>query len=145
MKIAKIRLQQETDKSFIFHHETYPFAPWHHHPEYELVLILKGKGKRMVGDNVDRFEENEVVFTGPYLPHQWLCDDDHSMGNENRPEEAYVIQFVYNFLGESFFGIPENDSLKKFLMESVRGYEIFGRSRERIYCNSDFTVSFNVC
>jgi len=38
MKIAKLRLQEQTDKSFIVHNEFYPFAPWHHHPEYELVF-----------------------------------------------------------------------------------------------------------
>ena len=74
MKIANLRLNQQSDNSFIVHHEKYPFAPWHHHPEYELVFILKGKGKRMVGDNVDRFKENDLIFTGPFLPHQWLCD-----------------------------------------------------------------------
>lgn len=130
MKIAKIRLPQETDKSFIFHHEKYPFAPWHHHPEFELVLSFKGKGKRMVGDNVDRFEENTVVFTGPFLPHQWICDVDPNDPGIHT-EEAYVIQFVYDFLGEGFFEIPENVSLKKFLAESVRGYEIYGNAREK--------------
>jgi AraC-like DNA-binding protein len=129
MKIAKLRLQRESDKSFIFHHEKYPFAPWHNHPEYELVLSLKGKGRRMVGDSIERFEENELVFTGPFLPHQWLCDIDNTNDNS---EEAYVIQFVYNFLGDNFFDIPENASLKKFLFESVQGYKFFGKTRERI-------------
>jgi AraC-like DNA-binding protein len=132
MKIAKLRLQQETDKSFIFHHEKHPFTPWHHHPEYELVFILKGKGKRMVGDNVDRFEEKDLIFAGPFLPHQWLCDENHSSNPPEYEEEAYVIQFLYDFLGEHFFNIPENASLKKFLVESVRGYEIYGKSREKI-------------
>jgi AraC-like DNA-binding protein len=132
MKIAKLRLHQETDKSFIFHHEKYPFAPWHHHPEYEMVLSYKGKGRRMVGDSVDRYEENEVVFTGPFLPHQWICDADNIPDVEKNSEEAYVIQFVYDFLGENFFELPENASLKKFLLESVRGYKIYGKSRDRI-------------
>jgi hypothetical protein len=27
-------------------------TPWHFHPEYELVLVLKSRGHRMVGDHI---------------------------------------------------------------------------------------------
>lgn len=127
MKIAKLSLHQDEDKSFIVHSEVFPFAPFHHHPEYELVLILKGKGKRMVGDNVDRFEENDLIFTGPFLPHQWICDE-----NEAHDSNAFVIQFTYDFLGEKFFEVPENSSLKKFLHDSVRGYNFSGKTKQQI-------------
>jgi len=132
MKIAKIRLVQEPNKSFIVHNEHSPFAPWHHHPEYELVLILKGKGRRMVGDHVDRYEENDLIFTGPFLPHQWICDSERSENNDGLQDEAFVIQFVYDFLGDKFFEIPENTALKKFLSESTRGYEFYGESKRQI-------------
>ena len=128
MKIAKIRLLQEPCKSFIVHHEKSPFSPWHHHPEYELVLILKGKGRRMVGDHVDRFEENDLIFTGPYLPHQWICDEN----SDSSQNEAFVIQFVHDFIGEKFFEAPENATLKKILYESSRGYEFYGKSKTEI-------------
>ena len=132
MKIAKIRLLQQPNKSFIVHNERSPFAPWHHHPEYELVLILRGKGRRMVGDNVDRFEENDLVFTGPFLPHQWICDNENSENIENLQNEAFVIQFVLGFLGDKFFELPENTLLKKFLCKSSRGYEFYGKSKREI-------------
>ncbi len=132
MKIAKIRLLQQPNKSFIVHNERSPFAPWHHHPEYELVLILKGKGRRMVGDHVDRFEENDLVFIGPFLPHQWICDNENSENIENLQNEAFVIQFVYDFLGDKFFELPENTSLKRFLRESSRGYKFYGKSKSDI-------------
>ncbi len=132
MKIAQLRLQQETDKSFIVHNEFHPFAPWHHHPEYELVLVLKGKGKRMVGDNVDRFREHDLIFTGPFLPHQWLPDVCHPEHPDNHEERCFVIQFLYDFLGEKFFEVPENASLKKFLIGSSRGCIFYGEARRKI-------------
>jgi AraC-like DNA-binding protein len=132
MKIAKLRLQQQTDKSFIVHHEHYPFAPWHHHPEYELVLLLKGKGRRMVGDNVDRFSEHDLIFTGPFLPHQWI-PDAYSPGHPDyNQERAFVIQFVDDFLGERFFEVPENEALKKFLSKSARGCKFYGVAKKKI-------------
>ena len=30
-------------------------APWHFHPEYELTYIVKGKGMRYVGNNIQKF------------------------------------------------------------------------------------------
>lgn len=132
MKIATIRLLQEPNKSFIVHNERSPFAPWHHHPEYELVLIIKGRGRRMVGDHVDRFEENDLIFTGPYLPHQWICDSENSEIPESLQNEAFVIQFVHDFLGDKFFEIPEHTLLKKILRESSRGYQFYGKSKSDI-------------
>ena len=132
MKVSDIRLHQEPYKSFIVHHEKQPFTPWHHHPEYELVLILKGKGKRMVGDNVSPFEKNDLIFLGPYLPHQWVCDVDTNNKSDGPEDEAFVIQFSYDFLGTKFFEIPENSLLKRFLLESSRGYEFYGKTKEHI-------------
>ena len=132
MKIAQLRLQQETNKSFIVHHEVSPFAPWHHHPEYELVLQMKGRGKRMVGDNVDRFVEHDLIFIGPYLPHQWVPDQYYPGNPENYQERAFVIQFLHDFLGERFFDLPENVTLKKFLSGSLRGCKFHGEAKEKI-------------
>jgi len=132
MKVAKIRLRQEPYKSFIVHHEKDPFTPWHYHPEYELVLIIKGKGKRVIGDNVSRFEKNDLIFMGPYLPHQWICDVQNADPVKGPDDEAFVIQFEYDFLGSKFFEVPENVCLKRFLIDSVRGFEFYGDTKIQI-------------
>lgn len=132
MKIAKLRLIKEPNRSFIIHRETDPFTPWHHHPEYELVLIIKGRGKRLVGDHIDRFEEGDLVLLGPYLPHAWVIDIEEGKDIRDLDDEAFVIQFSYDFLGDRFFEIPEFTSLKKFLLRSERGYEFYGDVKFRI-------------
>jgi AraC-like DNA-binding protein len=132
MKVAKVRLLQEPDKSYIYYKENNPFTPWHHHPEYELCLITKGKGKRMVGDNIDRFEDNDLVFIGSYTPHECLCDPEYFDHPDGFQGEGIVIQFVYNFLGEDFFKIPENSNLNKFILEATRGYLFFGNTKKRL-------------
>lgn len=132
MKVSKIRLLQEPNKSFIVYKETKPFSKWHHHPEYELVLITKGKGRRMVGDHFDRFEENDLVLMGPYTPHEWMCDTEYFEPNGGFLGEGIVIQFLPDFLGDKFFEIPENLTLNNFFKESSRGIEILGESKEKI-------------
>jgi len=132
MKVAKVRLIQEPDKSFIYYKENNPFTPWHHHPEYELCLITKGRGKRMVGDSIDRFDNNDLVFIGAYTPHEVLCDPEYSEHPDGFQGEGIVIQFIYNFLGDSFFNIPENSRLKRFIIESTRGYVFFGETKKKL-------------
>lgn len=132
MNVSEIRLFKDPERSFIVYHERDTFSPWHHHPEYELVLITKGKGKRMVGDHIDRFEENDLVFLGSQTPHEWLCDKDYFSGTDDFTGEGIVVQFTYDFLGESFFEISENASLKNFLLHSSPGFKIFGETKYQI-------------
>ena len=132
MKVAKVRLLQEPDKSFIYYRENNPFTPWHHHPEYELCLITKGRGKRMVGDNIDRFENNDLVFIGSLTPHEVLCDPEYLNHPDGFQGEGIVIQFVYDFLGEKFLTLSENSNLNKFIKGSTRGYSFYGESKKKI-------------
>ena len=132
MKVAKVRLLQDPDKSFIYYKENNPFTTWHHHPEYELCLITKGRGKRMVGDSIDRFKNNDLVLIGSYTPHESLCDPEYFDHPDGFQGEGIVIQFVYNFLGESFFSIPENNNLNKFILGSTRGYVFYGETKKRL-------------
>lgn len=134
MEIANIRLFQAPNSSFIVYKENQPFSRWHQHPEYELVLITKGKGRRIVGDNIERFEENDLVFLGPYTPHEWLCDSKYMKNPDFFCGEGIVIQFLPDFLGKIFFEIHENHTLKEFLNKSYRGYSIQGRSKNDIMC-----------
>ncbi len=134
MKAVEYRLPQEFDKSFIVFVEKGKFfpCPWHYHPEYELVLVTKSTGVRMVGDNVGYFDEGDLVFLGPVLPHLWINDPEYINGTADTLAEAIVIHFVDNFLGENFFEIPEMRPLKNFLLLSKHGMVIKGNTRERI-------------
>lgn len=61
---------------------------WHFHPEYELTLVTKGHGNRLVGDSIVPFGPGDMVLLGPMLPHTWVGRAD-----ENITNEAIVIQF----------------------------------------------------
>ncbi len=134
MKAVEYRLPQEFDKSFIVFVEKGKFfpCPWHYHTEYELVLVTKSTGVRMVGDNVGYFDEGDLVFMGPVLPHLWINDPEYINGQADTLAEAIVIHFVDDFLGENFFDIPEMKPLKNFLTLSKHGMVIKGNTRERI-------------
>ena len=129
MKAVEVQLLKDYDKSFLVYHELNPFSRWHYHPEYELVLIVKGTGKRMVGDNIDRFEEGDLLLLGPNLPHEWLCDDEYFNQEEGFKGEGVVIQFEEKFLGATFFEMYENRGLKKIMADSVQGCLLEGNTK----------------
>ncbi len=134
MKVIEARLPQEFDKSFIVFRERGTFfpAPWHYHPEYELVLVNVSTGRRMVGDHIGYFEENDLVFMGPKLPHVWVNDLKYLRGEADAEADAIVIQFVDSFLGQGCLDIPELADFKKFLKSAERGVVIKGNTKFRI-------------
>ena len=132
MKLVEIRLTKEPDKSFIFYNENAPFAKWHNHPEYELVLITKGWGRRSIGDHIDSFNPGDLSFIGPYVPHEYVCDDDCYKDPKNLESECVVIQFDHTFLGEQFFQLPENKTLLKILSDAGHGFKFKIESGKKI-------------
>lgn len=96
---------------------------WHFHDEYELTLILKSTGTRMVGDSIDRFEEGDLVFIGKNLPHTWRNERLRSF----RKPEALVL----HFFSSGFFEIPEMADIRHILNRSGRGIKITGATRDR--------------
>ncbi len=99
------------------YHRTVPRFPfkWHYHPEYELTLITRGKGKRLVGDSHENFEEGDLVLIGPNVPHTWVSDDTSTGGSS-----AVVIQFSQLFIG-TFLQHPEFQGVANLLAAAANG------------------------
>lgn len=89
---------------------------WHYHPEYELTYIIKGNGRRMVGDDMENFNEGDLVLLGPDLPHTWI--GERSSTTENNI--ALVLQFSEEFLAP-FLSLIEMKSMNELLTKSERG------------------------
>jgi len=134
MKAIEQRLPQDFDKSFVVFRETGQYfpCPWHFHPEFELVLVLRSSGKRMVGDHIGYFDEEDLVFMGGGIPHVWINDDKYINGEVDYKADAIVIHFMDSFLGEKFLSIPEMENFKNILRISSRGIVYYGETRTRI-------------
>ncbi|KAA3611216.1 MAG: helix-turn-helix domain-containing protein [Calditrichaeota bacterium] len=75
--------------------------PFHFHPEYELVYIVKGEGIRYIGESIQKFKNGDLVFIGPDLAHVWINNDQPVTETE-----AVVLQFPSDLLA-SFIEKPE--------------------------------------
>lgn len=103
---------------------------WHFHPEYQLTLVLRGHGKRFVGDDLSHFGKGDLVLTGPNLPHMW-CSAPES-GLTSPPHEAVIIQFPESVFGGRFLELPELGAVRRLLERSRRGIEFGKAIRRRI-------------
>ena len=90
---------------------------WHFHDEFELMYIIKGEGVRIVGDSMDYFNKEELVFLGSGVPHVFKNDE-----NVSKNEIDYiVVKFNRIIGGQDLFKIPELASINRFLKRAGKG------------------------
>lgn len=95
---------------------------WHFHPEYEIVYIPEGDGKRHIGDHIGRYENGELIFLGPNLPHL-------SYAAKN---QEVVLQLREDFLGLQFMDIPEMKAIKQLFDRGRTGISFTGDTKHQI-------------
>ncbi len=105
---------------------------FHFHPECELVYIVKGKGKRLVGDSIEEFVQGDLVFLGPNIPHAWYSDTTPSQEDTETHSTAIVVYFSMELFGRQFYELEETQSLKDLFSKSERGIKIEGITRDSI-------------
>ena len=115
-------------------------APYHFHPEYELTLILKGRGKRYVGTHMHDYDEGDLVLIGSNLPHCWK-----TTAGDTGKSISIVIHFQKDFLGSAFFTAPEMTRILQLLNNSSSGMQFTGNTlllQQKIKRMLTETVSF---
>ncbi len=120
--------------SFSIHEDIYPFLfnHWHYHPETELTYIRKGRGIRLAGDSVERFEDGDLILLGANLPHYWRSDAAYFKPQSKLHVEAVAIHFKEDFWGNGFLDLPEMAGIKKLLQQSGRGIKITGKTKQAL-------------
>ena len=108
-------------------------TPFHFHPECELVYILEGNGKRIVGDSVEPFHAGDLVFLGPNIPHVWYSDEAHRNQETILRSRAIVIYFNNGLFGKNFYNLHETQCLKQLFHKAERGMRINGHSNKSLY------------
>lgn len=97
---------------------------WHHHPELELALIVKGRGRRYVGDSIEDFSPGDLTLIGADVPHTWHSDpDDGGVASK-------VIQFLPSVFGSAIAGTPELRPISALLRRADRGLRVQGPVRD---------------
>jgi len=89
------------------------------HEDYELTFLVNCSGKRIVGNGVQNFYEEDLFILGPNLPHLIIVDNPES-------SKAICIHFTENSFGEIFFQMPQNANILKLLSRASLGLNFYG-------------------
>jgi AraC-like DNA-binding protein len=128
MKVAYESIQPDEGSSFKIIHSVSEGDKffWHYHPEYEIVYVHKGSGRRHVGNHLGNYEDGELVFIGPNLPHSGF---GYGVVGEH---EEIVVQLKESFLGEGFLLSPEMKSIKTLFEHSHHGLTFYGETKQKV-------------
>lgn len=99
---------------------------WHFHPEYEIVYVSNGRGKKHIGNHISYYNNGDLIFLGPNLPHFGF-----TMESPAGHTEA-VVQMRPDFLGSEFILKPEMQDIKRLLERSHSGLSFSGKTRHEV-------------
>jgi len=139
MKVEYEKISPDTGSSFRLIHwksENDRYF-WHYHPEYEIVFVRKGSGKLHIGEHLKNYEEGELVFIGPDLPHTGF---GYGVIGEH---EEIVVQLRKDFLGEEFMQKPELQHIRKLFERAKQGLSFQGKSRKIVASKLQKMLTFS--
>ncbi|MBI1227621.1 MAG: helix-turn-helix domain-containing protein [Bacteroidetes bacterium] len=96
---------------------------WHCHPEYEIVFISNGRGKRQIAGHISYYHEGDLVFLGPNIPHLGFAQELYEEHQE------IVIQLKGDFLGNDFLEKPEMGAVKQLFERAKSGVTFYGHTK----------------
>lgn len=111
--LQKLPVAEQT--SFVARTYTTPLfeTAWHQHPEFELILQLKGHGMCFTGNYIGDFTAGDIFLLGSNLPHEFKKEQ------ADMECSVMVIHFDKNFWGEGFWDMPESREITKLLDQSM--------------------------
>jgi AraC-like DNA-binding protein len=99
---------------------------WHFHPEYEIVYVSNGSGKRHIGDHISYYEDGDLIFLGPDLPHFGFTE---GMSEEH---VEVVVQMKADFLGRDFWQKPEMEAIRQLFGRAEQGLSFYGHTKKLV-------------
>ena len=100
---------------------------WHFHPEFEIVYVPHGRGRRFVGHKVSRFHDGDLILLGPNIPHNAF-----NFGFESGDYEEYVIQFREDQIEKIAAIYPEFTKIARLLEKARTGISFTNEAKHRI-------------
>jgi len=105
---------------------------FHFHNECQLVYVVESEGKRIIGDNVEYFESDELIFLGSNVPHVWHNDQQYF--NKEALKHARSIALFINppVLLEHVGAFGNVKKIQTMLSKAQRGMKFYGKTKSEV-------------
>lgn len=134
MKLERTKISSYLNSAISVHarEESFFQAPFHSHPELELVYVKESFGKRIIGNSVDNFESGDMVFLGSDIPHVWLNDEIYYQNINKLKAKAIVVYFNKDIFGPAFYEMKEAKKINTLFEKAKKGLSITGKTNSLI-------------
>lgn len=104
----------------------------HQHPQWQLTVILEGRGQFLSGDYVGRFQAGDVFFLGENAPHVFRSDAAYFEKAAGLQVAGNTLFFDYAALAKALGALDELQSLQRFRDFSGLCFQLHGEVAEKI-------------
>jgi AraC-like DNA-binding protein len=112
------KIANDNEGGFIADYVTDTGGVWHFHPEFEIVLNIKSNGTRIIGDNIDLFDQYDMVLIAGNIPHSW----NYYKSDKSLPEKhGMMIHFSQASLGDRLLSRYEMHCVRELFELAERG------------------------
>ncbi len=127
MKVKLEAIKPDVDSSFkiLLTPNLNDLFYWHFHPEYEIVYVEAESGIRHIGDHISKYQGSDLALIGPNIPH---LNFDYGV---KTTVETVVVQMKGDFLGASFFVLPEIAAINDLFERAKSGLAFYGETKRR--------------
>jgi len=115
--------------------------PYHHHPEIELVLVIKSSGKVFIRNSQVSFEPGDMFIFGSNAPHLILNDKEYY--NKKLESELIVIQFHHELYKNHLLKIPEFINIQKLFEQSTAGIKFSNIFSTKLYHQIEQLIEYS--
>jgi AraC-like DNA-binding protein len=145
MKAVLEHLPLEAEETFFAKSFDLPYfgTPWHYHPEFELVLVERSAGKRIIGTSISEFKEGDLTFLGPNLPHIYKNPDEYYRNDPSFRANSVIIHFLEKSFGRDLLNLPQCKKIQRLFEQSVYGMDIYGKTKQIIIQKMKELVALN--
>ena len=120
----KVPLRQDTSIRFEEYVDSQFYNTVHFHEEYQLTLILAGKGILKVGTEHHNFKSGEFYLFGKNLPHAFQNNEEVLEANNEKSAHYISVFFNVDSYGYLFNENPETEGIKKMLSLALSGLKL---------------------
>ena len=125
IKVVRESIRPDIDRSFkiLLTPNLNDLFYWHFHVEFEIVYVEAENGIRHIGSHISKYQESDLALIGPNIPH---LNFDYGV---KTIAETVVVQMKENFLGTTFFSLPEIATINELFEKAKAGVVFLGETK----------------